>query len=252
MRNHGSFQRKLLSDPVFDGSAPRLRHKLAIHSSREELSTRYGRGRWHAFMAPGGIAMRNFSARIFAGARHAGSVCIAEYRIPWWTDANDFFYAMDSHSATTCELAEMILSYWPDPSEFGDFGNLVEITQAWMQPDQSGRERLGTALGALLDRFFAARSLLILQAFPLEYSGKLTMENEHRFRRRQLAMQRHYQAMVGVEPFPGDAGKRGWMFSIPDALKEIVAPPMFLGRGSVSREGAPGRHDILATSGPTP
>jgi hypothetical protein len=41
--------------------------------------------------------------------------------------------------------------------------------------------------------------------------------------------------MIGAEPVSGDAGKRGWMLSIPDGLKEIVAPPMFLAGRSEMR-----------------
>jgi hypothetical protein len=89
----------------------------------------------------------------------------------------------------------------------------------------SKRGRFSAAVNTLIGRLFKGRSLLILKAFPIEYEGRVTAENSDSFLRRQRAMKHHYQRILAVFPLPGIDGERGWMYSIPERLRNIISPP---------------------------
>jgi hypothetical protein len=70
-------------------------------------------------------------------------------------------------------------------------------------------------IDALLTRIRRGIAVMVLKAFPLEYEGKITPENQSAFERRRRALVRLYLHRIGFEPVPHKAlADEGWMLRL--------------------------------------
>lgn len=215
-------------DPIFPEGYPKSFPKsFVVHANAELLEVRYKRSYWRVICDDRRqVKQRRTSGVIWAEGVPAGSFIVVETQIPTFMDRYEFLDEMDSHSAEADELAEVLMTHWAEPTEFGDYGDVVELRRVWMAPGQSKKGRLESAMNALLEREFGDRGLLILKAFPLEYEERVNDENAGAFGRRRNAMLRHYARLFGVAPLSGSSGNRGWMCAIPERLQDCVPAPV--------------------------
>jgi hypothetical protein len=62
----------------------------------------------------------------------------------------------------------VIRAHWDDISDISNYGDIVELSRAWMAAPFSKQGRFSAAANTLIDHLFKGRSLLIIKAFPLE------------------------------------------------------------------------------------
>jgi hypothetical protein len=213
-------------DPVFPNGISKAYRVLPVAIDAEHLEVRYHRTGWRRLgYEMNGIKRRHTVALIFTDGQHVGSLDAYEFRVAAFTSSNEFLEKMDGHSQATYDIANVICANWEDVSEISDYGDIVELNRVWMSAPFSKRGRFSAAANTLIGHLFKGRSLLILKAFPLEYEGEVTDENAASFLRRQKAMKRHYQRIFDVSAFPGTDGEGGWMYSVPERLRDIISPP---------------------------
>jgi hypothetical protein len=162
---------------------------------------------------------------LFVGRRQVGAVEIYEFKPHPDTHDDDFCFIKDADSHTTLELAEILTSHWDDPIDtVACFGNIVLINALWVSPGYAKRGEWSEIVRELLATVYRRRSLLALKAFPIDRT-----ENDRdrkRWRFRQRALIRHYCRFLAMTPFPGTWGEEGWLYAIPDRLKDYIAEPV--------------------------
>jgi hypothetical protein len=220
--------RRHAHDPIFsENPFGSVAHKvLPVASNGENLEILYYRTGWRRLdLDTETIKRRHTAALIILDGQRVGSLQANEFRVSSSLISNEFLYEMDNHSQETFNLADVICANWESIWEISDYGDIVELSGAWMSAPFSRRGRFSAAVNVLIQRLFKGRSLLILKAFPLEYEGRVTGANAGSFHRRQKAMKRHYERILGVSPFPGADGENGWMYSVPDRFNTMISPP---------------------------
>lgn len=219
--------RRDTADAVFAAGLPTGRLKSLRHPDADlALSIRFKRSRWeYVCYDQREVRTRQVEGLILVGGAHVGSFAIVELDIPLLTGRWSFFDQMDSRSSADYQLAETLLAHWIDPAEVSDVGNIVELRRLWMAQTAALKPWLRKALELVLQDIFGDRSLLILKAFPLEYEGSVSADNKIRFLARQRAMMRFYSTTIGVQPLPGESGGAGWMYAIPEGMRNYVDEP---------------------------
>lgn len=212
------------------GEARRFTKVLSVEGSSECLEIRYRRSRWSKVDYEGSDEVRSrlTDGIIMVSGERAGRIQFTEFRLGAFVTRHEFWRTMDDASAAKSALAEVINGAWSDPTDVTDFGDIVEFNRVWLRLSVTGRGRLGAVCEIMLKELFSSRALLILKAFPLEYEGAVTSDNELAFSRRRIAMMRRYAGMLGVEPLPGSSGQEGWMYSVPSRLADVIEPPSVL------------------------
>lgn len=214
-------------DPVFGDDCPRsFPKRLELVCADEALQLRLHRGRWYKLdeECPQ-LKRRQTSAKLFARGNHVGSFRMSEYELGALADGDEFYYLADCVSSSMAELAAVLRAHWEELHEITDYGKVVELERGWMSPRYPNGKWFAAAWLALAE-LAQDRSLLVLKAYPLEYEGNVTEQNADALTRRQKALIRYYQSSLSVAPLPGATGQRGWMYSIPDRLLELVPPPL--------------------------
>ncbi|MXP15688.1 hypothetical protein GRI44_13110 [Altererythrobacter confluentis] len=206
--------RRQSGDPVFEKGRLRTTSTVTLEHEGEKLQLRYHRSRWR-LPDPDFPSVRQCTtkAKLYAGDTHAGSFEFTELCPEPLIDNHSFFEWADAMSSTLMELAEVLCSHWEELSEVSDYGTILELTRAWMDPAFSNSGRFARAANALIG-MNKDWSLLVLKAFPLEYEGSGSDSDQfvQAQNRRQRAMMRHYHSALGVAPFPEAAGNHGWMY----------------------------------------
>jgi hypothetical protein len=76
-------------------------------------------------------------------------------------------------------------------------------------------EAVWQIVNALVMRIRRGVAVMVLKAFPLDYEGKITEDNQPAFERRQYALIRLYQRRLGFTPVPHKAlAAEGWMLRL--------------------------------------
>ena len=145
-----------------------------------------------------------------------------EIDVPDLFDSNDFFFQMDGHSEQFCELAEVIVGSWTYPDDIWLNGSVVEISRVWVAPEWSNGRLFKDSISVFIDAVDANASLVLAKAFPLEYEGHVTQENEERFKRRQQAMVRHYSRKFLLNPVSDRFPE--WLYRFPDGFSFLCPP----------------------------
>ncbi|MEH2565024.1 hypothetical protein V1289_004651 [Bradyrhizobium sp. AZCC 2289] len=102
----------------------------------------------------------------------------------------------------------------PAPFCFGDLCIFEQL--AIDAQTASHSQATWTIVNSLLQRVCRRGvAAIILKAFPLEYEGNTTKENEAAFERRQRALVRLYQRRLGFEPVSDPSlNREGWMLKL--------------------------------------
>ena len=90
-------------------------------------------------------------------------------------------------------------------------------------------------------------AVIVLKAFPLEYEGTTTAENERAFEHRRLALMRLYSKRLGVTPLSGSAEADGWMYRLVHAP---LPPRVARGAGKSRTQTVKGKN--MSTAEHTP
>jgi hypothetical protein len=199
------------------------RHQLTLDPA-SPYEFRYRRSRRQALS--NGVYQRELFCWIVFRGERVGALHLWQFETRPLIDDDAFFDAMDECSARTAELGEVLVTAWPEGVyEVFDFGPVIEFRLAWVAPAHSGRVPWGAAALALIEREFADFSILLLKAFPVEYSGRAT-GHIRRLTHRQRAMRRYYQRLLAVAPMPGGWGREGWMWRRHARLERAVPRPV--------------------------
>jgi hypothetical protein len=172
---------------------------------------------------------RQTNARIWLRDRLIGKILLREYDVP--SIFNSWFWdAMDGHSHSAYELAEVVLSAWPDFTyDVAGYGSVLEINRVWIEP-RHGRSGVWIpVVKELLSRVRRRTAIIVAKAYPLEYEGKLPSDAPERaaFERRRRAMFRFYGRHLGLHPLPGRSGEDGWIWRPRTGLENIIESPGF-------------------------
>lgn len=216
-------------DLVLERECPKsFPSRRSIACETEHLELHLHRSRWTALEEDREeIRRRVHTAKLFADGKHVGSFRLAEYDVAGWLDREDFYQWLDDYSSAAAELAWVICTHWEDVSDFIDYGTLLELERAWVIPDSGSIRRFRLA-GQELVKLVPKRALMVLKAYPLEYEGVVTPANSRARDKRARALQRFYRGTLNMQPFPGAAGEEGWMFNLPERLKDVIDPPALI------------------------
>lgn len=156
--------------------------------------------------------------------RFIGAAEFSEWSIPKGARPSTFWYWADGLSIEDSRLAEVLGSFWPRQAWPPLFGNVVTFHRLAVDTRRDGGRTALRQLGAYLAVEFRRRaSVIVLQAFPLEFEGELPHGSGRKplFNRRVAAMLRLYQSSLGACPFADQASYPGWMWL---ALRDIPPP----------------------------
>lgn len=153
-----------------------------------------------------------------------GAAEFNEWWIPPITRPSVFWYWADGLSIEDGRLAEVMGSFWPRKSWPPAFGNVVTFHRLAIDSSLD-RGRAGLQhLGAFLATEFGKRvSVMVMQAYPLEFEGELPHGSPRLpiFRHRVAAMLRLYEGSIGATPFADQAVYPGWMWL---AMRDVPPP----------------------------
>jgi hypothetical protein len=173
------------------------------------------------------LRQRFTSARIERDGAVVGAVKIIEYDIPpIWTSW--FWEGMDGYSHSASEVAQALLSAWPDfPFDVACYGNVLELNRLWVEPTAAGTWI--PVVDQLLRRVQRRTAIVIAKAYPLEYEGKLPDGAPERpaFEQRRRAMLRLYGNRLDLHPLPGRSGEQGWIWKPRPGLERLIDEPVF-------------------------
>ncbi|MEM7327892.1 MAG: hypothetical protein AAF437_04075 [Pseudomonadota bacterium] len=143
----------------------------------------------------------------------------------------EFVLIMDMDSAYEAALGVVLGNAWENIGlDVTDFGTIVELRWAWVEPTASVDVPLTKLFETMLRPWLSTHAIMVLKAFPLEYEGyrcaeeKEEVDYEVAFRRRRRALMRMF-AREGFESFPGKTGHDGWMLRVADRVEGMVTPP---------------------------
>lgn len=158
---------------------------------------------------------------LFADGKRVGFATLWEFKVKPFLDDDDFWWFMDSISNTTMELAQHLITAWPEVnSTLGLFGSIILIEGLWVHPDYAKRSEWAGVIRHVLETELAGGAIWTLKAFPLEDDLRAPLRPG--WKRRRKALMRIYRRRLGVRPFPGEPGRNGWMYAVRN--KEIPKP----------------------------
>ncbi|MBB3559350.1 hypothetical protein FHX06_000647 [Rhizobium sp. BK512] len=162
---------------------------------------------------------RAVEMRIARGERIMAIALFREWSLAdFFPGHQDFIEAADIATQQDYEMAEFVSEFWDEDDHPLEYGNIVLFDRLMVpNPDHN----IWPLLLKGIDRQFSKNmALLILKAFPLEFEGRTedqpgrNMADLPEFRRRQTAMKRHYQRILGVKNSAGEEDAKGWMWRV--------------------------------------
>jgi hypothetical protein len=128
---------------------------------------------------------------------------------------DQFMMVMDACEQFEADMSRVLCDEWHDLIlDVTHAGPILDFRNAWITPERAHANIFATASRALIDEFSPHHSILVMKAFPLEYTGEVPDRSPLRkaVAQRQKAMIRHYRRIFGVRPFRGKHGKEGWLW----------------------------------------
>ncbi|ANW02708.1 hypothetical protein [Bradyrhizobium icense] len=138
-------------------------------------------------------------------------------------DLEGFVRRGDINSQSEYDMAVAVAKVWGSDDEenwWTDdpfcYGHLCSFDRLVINAKTSADvEAAWQIIDALLKRVRRGMAVMVLKAFPLDYEGGVTAENQPAFERRQRALMRLYQRRIGFEPVPHKAlADEGWMLRL--------------------------------------
>ena len=156
---------------------------------------------------------------VFCSIHHVSKTVGFLHFILWSCDDfhitnENFFYQIDSNTMEASSLGGTLVSCWDYVGDILSEGAILEFSRLWTSQG-TPPEAWVKATDLVVKKTDPERkSILILQAYPLEYEGILSPENnlQEAFKNRQKAMMRHYTNKLKVMALPNDFGEDGWMW----------------------------------------
>jgi hypothetical protein len=207
----------------------RYPYRRQIVAGGEELTLLYRLSGWAGIADSTDVArQRTLFSWLRRQEETIGALRFDQVDLDFWATNGDVFLTLDAESHELMKLAEVLTPGWEDvATEVGSYGPIVEFQGVWMKHAYANGALWLPAAQHFLTTTLRKRSLLVLQAFPLEYEGRVheSRPTERGFERRRRALMRLYARLLGVQPFPGDAGADGWMWRIRPDLEDLIDPP---------------------------
>lgn len=200
----------------------------------------YRRGRWRKLETPQidepdfrgfdrSVRVRHAFCWIRMQGRDVGAVSFREIDAEGVAPP-DFSIAMDNESQELSRWAAVLLDEWEDINiGVFDYGPILELHEVWVEPGHSSGGIWKPVVEALLERLFAACSVMVAHAFPLEYGGRVPdgAATAEAFERRHAAMMRVAARELGLRPMPGPPGEEGFVWRVRPGLEKLVRPPSY-------------------------
>ena len=139
----------------------------------------------------------------------------------------DFTLLMDADCGFEARLSVTLSSAWPDiVDDVTIWGPILDFRSAWIAPSHAKGGLFSAAANAVIDEVLSDHSVLVMLAYPLEYTSVVDSPARKRaVRLRQRAMVRHYSRCFGVKPLPGKAGKDAWLWRPNEHLVYHIKQP---------------------------
>jgi hypothetical protein len=218
--------------PTFlDFELPSRRGLQDLEGAPEGYRVRYRRSGWTVYAWAGsGVKSRKTAAWIEQDARQVGVIAFHEFQAKRYLQPFEFWQPMDSITSEDAVLAEVLCSEWDDPCiEVFDWGHVVDLRTIWIEPRRHKPGFWLPIAERLIDEVSEGCAILMIHAFPFEYSGLLkdgALANVG-FERRQRAMIEFCKRRWGMRPFPGDPGADGWLWRPRQGLEGIIGEPEY-------------------------
>ncbi|TBY68943.1 hypothetical protein E0H51_31535 [Rhizobium leguminosarum bv. viciae] len=156
---------------------------------------------------------RAVDMRIAFGERIMAIALFREWSLAdFFPGHQDFIEAADIVTQQDYEMAKFVSEFWDEDDHPLEYDKLMVP-----HPDPN----IWPLLQKGIDKHFSKKmALLILKAFPLEFEGRSgdqsgrNMADLPEFRRRQLAMKRHYRRILDVKNSAGEKDAEGWMWRV--------------------------------------
>lgn len=176
-----------------------------------------------------GMKVRSLWISVHFQGALIGAAAFSEWKIAWGVDPSEFWWMADGLSLEDGRLAEVLGSFWPHHDWPADYGNVVTFHRLAIDTsNDTGRRGLKVLGDYLHEEFFGRASAILIQAYPLEFEGKLPIGSPRRnvFNRRLAGMMRLYASALGATPFEDQSAYPGWMWilmttmPLPDATAD--------------------------------
>lgn len=116
------------------------------------------------------------------------------------------FDALDAASGALAELAEALLSCWPDlPFEVTCYGPVLLLEHVWLEPGRCALDVGLAGVDALVAKLLPRCAIMVTRPFPTEYGGRVPDDaapSNIGFRRRLNAMTRVAERRLGLQRLP--------------------------------------------------
>jgi len=190
----------------------------------------------------GDVKTKELYAEIAIGEAPAtGSLTLVEWHIPLFIDNRDFYLQADEHSDDAAMAAGAVAANW-SVADLAEAGGFVEFRHLWIAPGGPSAYWAEAVNQILASQKKFKPAILILKAHPLPFENSIELKqpaesDRHAryveqlkrrhgsFVRRQVAMMRHYNKVLGVRPLPGELGLDGWMWKSLSALADMELEP---------------------------
>ena len=196
-----------------------------------KIMLKYDATRYRAVADSPSVRRSNLSAVLLRDSQCIGNFKLARYNIQRAYDKDEFWRAMDCSSGAEEKFAYILCKSWADVvHQVAPMGPIIRIDHAWLDRAHAGKNLLASTIDVITERIWPNFSIIVLKAYPLEFASvRDNLDgNAHLQRaqlRRQRAMMRHYQGIVGAKPLPGPAGDDGWLWSANPNAKRVIPPP---------------------------
>jgi hypothetical protein len=189
----------------------------------------YRKSRWHRMMmGEGCVIKRDLFCWLNFKNQQVGALHFVEFKPDPWINNDEFLFTMDADSYADMQIAEMLCDGWSEANDVLAYGPVLEFRFAWMAPQHATTAIWATAAEALIKAEFDDHSILVMQAFPLDYEGRAPDGSPAHVGlvRRQVAMIRYYRRLFGVDHFPGEWGADGWLWRANSRIADLLSRPV--------------------------
>lgn len=189
------------------------------------------RGRYRLYRATWVAEARDMVRRrklycwLFDGPLVVGTFKAYEFDTGYIYD-DDFCMVMDDESNSFMELADIATHFWPEIFDsIFCHGTLVYIDRLAVIPGHARNSEWAGIMRRIIEIEYPNRAVLALKAFPTDYEK---LEHNEGLDIRQRALIRLYRRELSVRPFPGRAGREGWLYAITPRFKDDIPEPVEL------------------------